>query len=353
MALNGIDIASYQSGINLASVPLDFAIVKATQGTGYTNPDYARAIAQVLGAGRLGGAYHYVSGGNAQGEADHFVDTVGGNVGHVVLAIDWEQGDNAAWGDTSYLDAVVARVVERTGVKPLIYCSQSVVASIQSIASNRDCGLWVAQYADNSTTGYQESPWNEGAYACAIRQYSSAGRLDGWAGNLDLDKFYGDRAAWAAYATATATPTATTPSDPLAGKSDEQLAAEVLAGAYGDGDARKQALGIRYDSVQAIVNSKLSDPLAGKSDDELAREVLAGKYGDGNARKAALGNRYDAVQAKVNALAGASAARTYTVQSGDTLSGIAAKHGTTWQALAAKNGLANPNLIYAGQVLAI
>ena len=42
---------------------------------------------------------------------------------------------------------------------------------------------------------------------------------------------------------------------------------------------------------------------------------------------------------------------TYTVQSGDTLSGIAAKYGTTYQALAALNGIANPNVIYPGQVL--
>lgn len=43
----------------------------------------------------------------------------------------------------------------------------------------------------------------------------------------------------------------------------------------------------------------------------------------------------------------------YTVQSGDTLSGIASKFGTTWQALSQKNGLANPNVIYVGQTLTI
>ncbi|QIX58942.1 hypothetical protein HCY95_01381 [Limosilactobacillus fermentum] len=43
----------------------------------------------------------------------------------------------------------------------------------------------------------------------------------------------------------------------------------------------------------------------------------------------------------------------YTVQSGDTLSGIADKFGTTWQNLAQKNGLANPNVIYVGQTLVI
>ncbi|MCT3427334.1 LysM peptidoglycan-binding domain-containing protein [Limosilactobacillus fermentum] len=43
----------------------------------------------------------------------------------------------------------------------------------------------------------------------------------------------------------------------------------------------------------------------------------------------------------------------YTVQSGDTLSGIASKFGTTWKDLAQKNGLANPNVIYVGQTLTI
>lgn len=49
----------------------------------------------------------------------------------------------------------------------------------------------------------------------------------------------------------------------------------------------------------------------------------------------------------------APASRTYTVKSGDTLSGIAAKYGTTYQHLADINGISNPNVIYAGQVLKI
>jgi cell wall-associated NlpC family hydrolase len=42
---------------------------------------------------------------------------------------------------------------------------------------------------------------------------------------------------------------------------------------------------------------------------------------------------------------------TYTVQSGDTLSSIAARFGTNWEALASINGVANPNFIEVGQVL--
>jgi rare lipoprotein A len=41
----------------------------------------------------------------------------------------------------------------------------------------------------------------------------------------------------------------------------------------------------------------------------------------------------------------------YVVQSGDTLSGIAAELGTTVEDLAAANGIANADLIYAGQTL--
>jgi rare lipoprotein A len=42
---------------------------------------------------------------------------------------------------------------------------------------------------------------------------------------------------------------------------------------------------------------------------------------------------------------------TYVVQSGDTLSGIAAELGTSVEDLAAANGIANPDLVYAGQTL--
>lgn len=46
-----------------------------------------------------------------------------------------------------------------------------------------------------------------------------------------------------------------------------------------------------------------------------------------------------------------STTRTYTVRSGDNLSSIASRLGTTYQALAQRNGLSNPNLVYPGQVL--
>ena len=120
-----------------------------------------------------------------------------------------------------------------------------------------------------------------------------------------------------------------------------------MKGSYGNGDARKAALGNRYDEVQNTINH-----IASASVDTLVAEVYAGKYGNGDTRKAALGNRYNEVQNKINGTSGGGAVY-YTVQSGDTLSGIAAKYGTNYQSIANLNGISNPNLIYPGQKLRV
>ncbi|HUN05164.1 MAG TPA: LysM peptidoglycan-binding domain-containing protein [Aggregatilineales bacterium] len=43
----------------------------------------------------------------------------------------------------------------------------------------------------------------------------------------------------------------------------------------------------------------------------------------------------------------------YVVQAGDTLQNIAARYGTTWQILAAVNNIVNPNRVFAGQRIVI
>ena len=92
-----------------------------------------------------------------------------------------------------------------------------------------------------------------------------------------------------------------------------------------------------------------------KTVDELAQEVLDGKWGNGADRKerlTAAGYDYSAVQAKVNALVKKqeSAPVYYTVKSGDTLSGIASKYGTTVSAIQKLNPtlIKNVNLILTG-----
>ena len=55
--------------------------------------------------------------------------------------------------------------------------------------------------------------------------------------------------------------------------------------------------------------------------------------------------------ASATSISSTTSATTYTVKSGDTLSSIASSHNTTTAALTSLNSLANPNLIYVGQVL--
>lgn len=206
MAMQGVDVSSWNTGIDFTKVPADFVIAKATQGIGYVNPDCDRAVQQCIRLGKCWGTYHYVDGSGAQAEADYYVNNIKNYVGKGILCIDWESGSNKAWGNYDYLSQLVARVIARTGVKPLIYVQASAYAPTAEVAKRHDCGLWIAQYANMDATGYQDKPWNEGKYACAIRQYSSVGRLPGWSGNLDLDKFYGDANAWHKYAGASGTP---------------------------------------------------------------------------------------------------------------------------------------------------
>lgn len=100
------------------------------------------------------------------------------------------------------------------------------------------------------------------------------------------------------------------PSTPSTGKSITEVAKEVLAGQWGNGDARRNALqaaGYDYAAVQAKVNELCSGkaPTPAKSVEEVAKEVLAGQWGNGDARKNALsaaGYDYNAVQAIVNQL---------------------------------------------------
>lgn len=353
MSLNGIDISKWQGDINLSAVPCDFVIVKATQGTNYVSKYFNTKFSQAQSLGKLMGIYHYAAGGSAEAEADFFCSTVGDRKNSALLFLDWEGQDNPAFGknDASWVSAFLNRVKAVTGKDCYVYCSKSVLPRLSSVKTR----YWVAQYANNNPTGYQDKPWNEGAYECLIRQYSSCGRLAGYNGNLDLNKFYGTREDWNALVGGSQ-PTAQTPNSPSGVKPVEEVAKEVIQGLWGNGDERKVKLasaGYNVDEVQAWVN-KLCAP-AKKSNEEIASEVLAGKWGNGEDRKnklASAGYDYGAIQAIINNNS-KPAETTYTVKAGDTLSGIAKKFGTTYQVIASKNGIANPNKIYVGQVLKI
>lgn len=193
--MDGIDISHWQSGIDLARVPCDFVITKATEGTRYVDPTFRRFTDKALSLGKLAGCYHYARGTDPIAEADHYVTAAADWVGRVLLVLDWESGGNPKWGHGEWTRGFVARVHDRTGVWPLVYVQKSAIGQIpQDVRAT--CPLWVAQYASASPTDYQPHPWMEGAYECAIRQYTENGHLPGYAGALDLNKSYISRDEW-------------------------------------------------------------------------------------------------------------------------------------------------------------
>lgn len=79
-----------------------------------------------------------------------------------------------------------------------------------------------------------------------------------------------------------------------------ELAERVIAGEFGNGDARRAALGSRYDEVQAEMNRILLGGGSGIDVDAMARRVIAGEFGNDDERRRRLGSNYDAAQRRVN-----------------------------------------------------
>ena len=212
MTMNGIDVSSWQAGIDLSRVPCDFVICKATGGAGYVNPDCDRAYQQAKALGKKLGVYHFAREagceGSAEAEARFFVDNVQGYLGEAILVLDWEA--SAVELGVGWAKAWLDEVQRLTGVKPLLYSYNNCVNSYDwTPVAQADYGLWNAgYYAYGTPMGYNpDAPLigGTGAWAgAAMYQYTSEGRLDGWDGNLDLNVFYGDAAAWDAYAGAKA-----------------------------------------------------------------------------------------------------------------------------------------------------
>lgn len=203
MTMNGVDLSSYQAGLNAGSIEADFVIVKATEGLSYINPVGDIHYQQAKSAGKALGVYHFLSGDDPRAQAEFFVNNISGYVGEAVLFLDFEADGLSlgANGAKIFLD----RVHELTGVAPMIYMSKAVIHQMDWSAVASEYALWGAQYANYTPTGYQSDPWtDESGWGVwgepAIYQYSSSGRLSGYNGNLDLNIAYMDKDAWNKFA---------------------------------------------------------------------------------------------------------------------------------------------------------
>lgn len=194
MTIKGIDISHYQDSpdFSLIKQNADFVIIKATEGTSFTDPQFLRNQAESRRAALLLGYYHFAKVTNAIAEADYFTSVVHPNMGEI-LCLDFEVSyvNPPEWCKT-FLDRVSSNL---NGYKPLLYLNKSLINNYNwSAVFGANYGLWVASY-DGSTTSLPSTPWPN----VALKQYSSMGRVPGITGNVDMDTFFGDAPTFLKY----------------------------------------------------------------------------------------------------------------------------------------------------------
>ena len=199
--MNGIDISIYQKNIDLSKVACDFVIVKATEGKTYKDSSFFNHINTAKMLGKLIGFYHFARPENnsAHDEVLNFYDSVKDYLGEGIPILDWESSKkyDVAWAK-QWLDEFYSL----TGVRPLIYMSESVTKSYDWSQVAPHYKLWVARYRDYepdynydmSKAGKEPSVMYWSSYV--MWQWTSSGRLDNYPSNLDCNKFYGTADDW-------------------------------------------------------------------------------------------------------------------------------------------------------------
>ncbi len=304
----GIDVSKHNGTIDWAKVKaagVQFAMLRAGYGR-YDNQKDEQFEANYKGATAAGipvGAYHYsyaTTAEQAKQEAEVFLGWIKGKNLTYPVAFDIEDKKQANLGVSVISDIIRAfcETVEAAGYYVVVYANKDWLTNRIDADCKSRYDIWLAQWTSKPTYTGSYGMW----------QYTSDGAVDGIAGGVDMNIAYKDYPSVIAGMDGSSDTTTSTPTD-TAKKTNAELANEVIAGKWGNGEERKQRLtaaGYDYDAVQAIVN-KLVQP----------QETV------------------------------------YTVKKGDTLSGIAAKYGTTYQKLAKYNGIQNPNLIHVGQKIKI
>ena len=349
MALKGIDVSEHQGNINWDSVKsqISFAILRlgwiGNKNNHTLDEQFERNYSECKRLGIPVGVYVYNycnCEDTAKAGANWALQHLQGKSLELPVYIDMEDSSITELGKDKLTNICIAfnTTIEQAGFWAGVYANLNWYNNyLNKDTIKSKYTTWIAHY----TSGDNKY---EGEYD--IWQNSSSGKINGISGNVDTNYMYRDLMSEIGNTKQTET------------KSIDQLAQEVIDNQWGVGEDRKNRLtqaGYDYNAVQAKVNELLG-VTSKKSNEEIAQEVINGKWGVGDARKQALANAgydYNTIQDLVNKKMGVSTTKTYTVKSGDTLSAIAAKYGTTYQELAAKNGIADPNKIYPGQVLKI
>lgn len=287
--MHGIDISNWQEGIKPSSLGIDFCICKATEGVGYVDQTCDGFIQDCIANNILWGFYHFARENKPEDEAQYFYDNCKNYFNHGIPVLDYETSN---YNNRKWCERFIKKLHDLSGVWCIIYLSASRCREYKGSWIPKKCGLWVAGYPYAATDWTENKmPYNIYPFStAAIWQFTSSLNLGGY--RLDGNIAYMSKKSWAKYANSTDNPqNVEKPANNK--KSIDDLVLETLLGEYGTGIDRKRMLGNNYKKVQNRINKLY----------KVADEVIAGKWGNGSNRKQALkdaGYPYDIVQRIVN-----------------------------------------------------
>ena len=341
----GVDWSRYQGTNGIFGYGHDkFAIcqIGGVNGGGmYGQTTYETQVASAIAQGKRAHTYiWYQVGGNASlGEQvlNTFLPQVQTPKGSIV-ALDYESGASADKQANTNAILHGMRMIKAAGYTPMYYSGKPYTVAnvyVDQIIREFPNSLWMAAYPDYNVTpvpNYNVFPSMDGV---AIYQFTSTYIAGGLDGNVDLtgitDNGYtkGNNPETQTPAINQGQQADNTPKYDIA--AGNQVKVKFGAGSWATGEGiptwvKGRTYTVAQTSGGRVLLSGINSWI-NKSDVEIISVSSA------------------PIQAP--------ATNTYTVRSGDTLSSIASKFGTSYQALASLNGISNPNLIYAGQVLRV
>lgn len=328
-----IDVSEHNGTINWEAVKaagVQGAIIRCGYGMDITSQDDKQWSRNVTECERLGipyGVYLYSYADNAdkaRSEAQHVLRLINGHKLSYPVYYDLEQ---AGIEGAAVANAIIfGDIIEAAGYWCGVYYNKDWHNRVIKGQLDRFT-RWAAGYGSNN--GQKQDNYKPG-FGEDIWQYTSVGKINGIGGNVDLNECYRD---FPAEISGTTTPSTPTPSP-----------APAPSTKYKEGDK----------VVFSTCYASSTDPIA----KAIPASKMARNYGEITRIIPGAHNPYllDGGLCWVNDgdIRGFySASEYYTVKSGDTLSGIAAKYGTNYKHLALINGIANPNKIYVGQKIKV
>jgi lysozyme len=199
--VEGIDVSMYQGTIDWSQVKaagIEFAYIRVSDGLPPVDPMFAPNWAGARAAGVLRGAYQFFrENEDPIAQADLLLDTMGPlDDEDLPAAIDVESLDHQTGATiVSHVKAWMDRVEAGSGKKPIIYTGRPFWdENTGSSTAVSDHALWIPNW-------YVTCPGISVAWSnWGFWQYSSTGRVDGITGDVDRDRWNGDREGLLAFA---------------------------------------------------------------------------------------------------------------------------------------------------------